>query len=580
MASALDRLGHGIRTVLVLLLAGMIFSDRLSASVQAPGETRDQLTAEQLNPAGPLLDGPIHNAYFMPIGPWAPAPHQLLGTLDVPAAQAFNVTGGFPGFSFEVFTHDGHLVPVERDIIKGDGSTWDIILAPGRVWSEPGDEGWSRASFPFTLTGRIWNESHNGLASFLFKEETVSALQIQVVQEAAPWSRFDASARLSMSYRPSPITALDAARADFADELAERLPMRSFSELSTRVSADLLDGFDGPGQHITFSGLVIDGALFAGPCHTRFGDYPYCREMRHGVFSVTKTMGAALSLLRLAQKFGDRVFEERIADYLEVTADHDGWAEVTFGHTLNMMTGVGDTAPHRSTGYQFTAESGRPTFRRFGAAVSGAAKLKVAFSAGNYDWGPGEVGRYDSVQTFVVGAAMDAFLKRKEGADARLWDMVIREVLAPIGVRHAPLMHSREAGGARGLPIMGWGYVPTVEEIAKIAILLQAGGMHEGRQLLSEAKLREVFAPTTEPGYAIPGLPSRYHLSFWFSPFHTAGPCSVWIPEMKGHGGNLVTLMPNGMSGIRLADERKGTPGMYDSTGMAKLANSLEPFCP
>jgi hypothetical protein len=29
--------------------------------------------------------------------------------------------------------------------------------------------------------------------------------------------------------------------------------------------------------------------------------------MRHGVFSVTKSLGAALALLRLAQKYGDAV---------------------------------------------------------------------------------------------------------------------------------------------------------------------------------------------------------------------------------------------------------------------------------
>ncbi len=566
-----------IDLILAALLANALFVTGAFAEARAPGETRDRLTREQLDPAGPPSDGPVHNAYFMPVGPSAVALHDLVGTLDVPATQGFAVKGGFPGFSVEVFTHDGHLVPVERDIIKGDGSTWDIILSPGRVWSEPGDLGWSRASFPFTLTGRVWNESHNGLASFLFKEEAVSALQVQIVQEAAPWSRFDASARLSLIYRPGRFPALAAARDDFAEELARRLPMRPVSELS--VEADLLDGFDGPGQEISFSGLVIDGQLFARPCRTRFGDYPYCREMRHGVFSVTKTMAAALSLLRLAQKYGDGVFDQRIADHLEVTATHDGWAQVTFGHTLSMMTGVGDEAPHRSSGYQFTAESGRPIFRRFGSAASGAAKLRVAFSAGNYAWGPGEVGRYDSVQTFVLGAAMDAFLKRKEGADANLWDMVRREVLAPIGVRHAPMMHSREPDGGRGLPIMGWGYYPTVEEIARVAALLQAGGAHEGRQLLSATKLREVFAPAAEPGYAIPGSRYRYHLSFWFLPYHSPGPCSAWVPEMQGHGGNLITLMPNGMTGIRLADERKGTPGMYDSTGMVRVAEHLEPLC-
>jgi hypothetical protein len=46
------------------------------------------------------------------------------------------------------FTQGEHLVPVVRDILYPSG----IIFSPGRVWSEPGDGGMSRASFPFVFT--------------------------------------------------------------------------------------------------------------------------------------------------------------------------------------------------------------------------------------------------------------------------------------------------------------------------------------------------------------------------------------------------------------------------------------------
>jgi hypothetical protein len=32
------------------------------------------------------------------------------------------------------------------------------------------------------------------------------------------------------------------------------------------------------------------------------------------------------------------VFELKITDYVKVTAEHDGWDEVTFGDALNMAT--------------------------------------------------------------------------------------------------------------------------------------------------------------------------------------------------------------------------------------------------
>ncbi len=57
------------------------------------------------------------------------------------------------------------------------------------------------------------------------------------------------------------------------------------------------------------------------------------------------------------------------------------------------------------------------------------------------------------------------------------------------------------------------------------------------------------------------------------------GDCFTWIPEMMGFGGNVVTLMPNGMTGIRLSDAYEGSPGQYEGESMARLADNLEPFC-
>ncbi len=72
----------------------------------------------------------------------------------------------------------------------------------------------------------------------------------------------------------------------------------------------------------------------------------------------------------------------------------------------------------------------------------------------------------------------------------------------------------------------------------------------------------------------------RYGVSFWYMPFESESECRVWIPEMMGYGGNIVSLLPNGMTAIRLADAYDGSPGQYDAEGMARVANHLVPFCP
>jgi hypothetical protein len=46
--------------------------------------------------------------------------------------------------------------------------------------------------------------------------------------------------------------------------------------------------------------------------------------MRHGVFSVTKSLGGAVALLRLARLYGNQVFELKIKDYVAVTGSQGG----------------------------------------------------------------------------------------------------------------------------------------------------------------------------------------------------------------------------------------------------------------
>jgi len=67
-------------------------------------------------------------------------------------------------------------------------------------------------------------------------------------------------------------------------------------------------------------------------------------------------------------------------------------------------------------------------------------------------------------------------------------------------------------------------------------------------------------------------LPSR--LSFWSVPYRTTTGCSFQIPYMAGFGGNLVALLPNGVSVFRFADASN-----FDLDSMILAGESLRPFC-
>ena len=110
------------------------------ASPPTASGPRDRLTAAELLASGSTGDGPIHNDYFMPLGPTAPARHSLRGTLAIAASSMSSAYQGCRGLAdptpagtIDFFTQGEHLVPVVRgadDIVVvvagGDGrhSAW------------------------------------------------------------------------------------------------------------------------------------------------------------------------------------------------------------------------------------------------------------------------------------------------------------------------------------------------------------------------------------------------------------------------------------------------------------------------
>lgn len=155
--------------------------------------------------------------------------------------------------------------------------------------------------------------------------------------------------QLPFDNTPGAITDEEALRARFTAELQQQTPIRPWADLAASVGAPGLENFDGDTApaDLKANGMIVDGVISLRGCETRAGPYPYCRQMRHSVFSVTKSLGAAVTLLRLAQQYGDQVFDLKITEYVTVTAAHDGWEQVTCGDALNMATGIGDNWPQR-----------------------------------------------------------------------------------------------------------------------------------------------------------------------------------------------------------------------------------------
>jgi hypothetical protein len=534
----------------------------------------------------------------MPAGESGPALHRFAGSLVIkggplqtePARlEPEQILGkplqDFPAIELELLSVDGHLVPTLKGLSnpRDPGQFWQFQADPGSVWSEPGDDGWSRASFPFMLTPIVEGDTWNGIATFLYTDSEVSTLRYQVVQHSAPYlveTPFIAAGSLEMSYRPDPARDWHSQEQEIRSELADRLPIESWEALAEKVGEARLADFDEgvmPEQVIS-SGLVLDNVVYAREFNTAAGPHPYPHGLRMGVWSVSKTLLGMVTALRLAQKYGAEIFDYRIADYVEVNAPHDGWSEVTFGDAINMATGIGagseNLDPNNIMDGYLTADI--PEYMDWYMAPSAREMLNHVFMNPNHPWGPGEYARYRDRDIFVLSAALDSLYKRREGPSASVWEMMVEEVYRPLGIRRMSTKFTTEEDGEAGVLFLAWALFMTVEDIARVSQLVQDGGVHQGQQLLHPGKLAEALYQDGQHGLPTGSSnahgPGSYHMSVWHRAYTTQSGRNITIPHASGYGGMIVDFLPNGMIAFRL---KNGGP---EGEGMIKVAERIRPY--
>lgn len=549
---------------------------------------RADLCADQL--LNGSVAGVVVNSSYLQAASSAAALHSFTGTLDVSAiAMSFSgpeTTGRirFPTLAVQWMTIGNVLLPLNREVVTDSSpSSWDIILSPGKVWSEPGDQGMSRASFPFTLVTNQWNEAHNGVATFLFDDATVSNLHFQVTQETASWNQVDMWGIASANYAPEVIADAAQITQDFLDELAARVDIKDWSELLVDFPTADVNVFarNIGANDISASAILVDNTLYFNSANTRHGPYPYPLEMRHSVFSVTKSAQAALTLLRLAEIYGEQVFDLFVTDYLNVTAAHNGWNGVTFGHLLNMVAGIGDNSPNPGAQTTFADENDNTSavWNATWNSFPKADKLAAAFGYGNYAWAPGQIVRYNTAHTFILGYALHNFYETMEGPGADVWEMMQEEVYEPIGIAVMPTMQTSDADS---IPFYGFGLYLNAYDTARISQLFSNDGLFGGQQLLHRDRTRQSMYKTTDDGFSTyASIPiqlgsqnARYVNSFWSFSLSGANNCSVRIPYMWGFGGNFVVILKNGVSAFRYADA-----DVHDPAALALATIGIRPLC-
>ena len=548
---------------------------------------------------------PVDNANFMPVGPQDQRVDEFVGTLRVgqvemttdvqlttrypfraelasKAVEPFFYEGAdaklFPSASIAFFTHDGYLVPVNRQVIRPPlaerakgryESFWDIVIEAGKVWKEKDDMGWNRASFPFALVSSLDGDTRNGLATFLYKDGKVSDMRFQIVQQTQPYMQldtFNAWGQSSLTFKADTVADVSGLRKQYEAELGAKYEMRPFSELVAKYGTEKLKGFQRGVSADTHLGsaLVVNKVIYYVPMDTPFGVYPYMENLRYGVWSVSKTFVAGVAMLRMAEKFGPNIYKEHLLDYFdpsENNSGHHGWDNILFTHCIDMNTGLGSP-----NGYWT-----RQDVNSWYYAYNLRDKLKHIFTEPDLPQGPGEKFVYNDEDIWILGVAMDRYLKKHEGPDASVLKMLADEVYRKIGVFNFVITTTyTEDGISPGSPHFSWGFLPTMDDLAKITGLMHSRGLHDGEQILHLGKMRDFFLEGDKKpigGYMMAAGYQDYR-------DRSDGNHDWVMPAPGGMGGHQVVMMPNKTTALRFA-RNDGSPS---PAAMIEASDNIIPF--
>lgn len=519
-------------------------------------EPRTQLTVDQLTADAPT---PLLDLSFFARPDWAHDSAEpfsgsvSFGESDMVAPKTRDAYEGedvFPTLTIEFISRGQQLIPRTRGVIdtrSQSSSYWDVLLGTGAVWREDGDDGWSRASFPLNLLGRYVGEVRNCVATFVYADDAISDVWVQCSQETAVLEAQQLGnirARVPATYTPQTFPDADAFLDDYQRRESNRIPTAPLAQIDpNRAIADHFDRSIWSNASTSLGAVYMDDTLYVHPPRTRHGIYPYPGAMRHGVFSVTKSMAGALAMFYFAEQYGEELFDEPIAAYVPAFANLPEWQGVTFSHTLNMVTGVraGDRAGEDLL------------YEPLELAPDKEAAIHNIAQFGDFPEAPGEAFNYATTNTFVLSYALENYVKEKEGEDVHYWDLVRENVLAPIGAEDFGVLYTRDDDPSDRIPILGLGAFPTLDNAAKIALLIFNEGEHDGTQLLNRNKIREALGREEWEGYpAFSGF--RYSHSFWSRTLR-AGGCTVHVAYMEGLGDNRILLFPSGVITFQFTDE-------------------------
>ncbi|MBE9549377.1 MAG: choice-of-anchor D domain-containing protein [Proteobacteria bacterium] len=545
---------------------------------------RSQLTSSALN--GSALNRIDYAAYALPIEAAEPI-NQFQGRLIFNNAQVttldFDEQGTrlarvyvdeekLPIFDFEFVQSGSHLIPVQRGLIVAPESvSWEWLLEPGRVWDEVDDAGFSRAAIPFALQESGANCTHNGVMTFLFKDDgSISNVAVQIGGETCTYFQYDLWGMVSAEYIPASVSGAAILASDYVNEVDRRMPVKPISELSVDYAVFGVDHTQfaiEQGDDLVTFGVAIDGTHYSGSCGTRYGDYPYCEVMDLPSYSTAKTAFASFALALVSQQNGSNIRDQIVTDYVP-ECNGGQWDDVTFENLTDMATGN-----YMLSGYE-SDEGGSAAKNDFFLVYTHAEKIDHSCNRYPRKATPGTKLIYHSSDTYILGNALDDYIGTQD-----IYEKVVNEIYKPLGLSPVTYKAVRTVDTNADM-YHSHGMTLHKDDFIKLAeFLTKSHGQINGQQIIDANIVDDMLQVSGDVGLATFNQDNRYLNGVWTWDMGTNStyncPAGTWVSYMSGFGGIGVVMLPNDMVYYYVSDSNA-----YAFNGAAEELQKIRSFCP
>jgi len=453
-----------------------------------------------------------------------------------------------PDLSLALIQYGNTLLPAVRGIQRTRHPYWEYIVEPGRVWQQVGDGEWSRASLPFTLKEMNQNCLHNGVLSFLFKNDgSVSRVAYQVGSETCQYLHVNLWGVAGAHYQRQNLADSEQIIGAWQQETVNGLKLKPITALVKDYPGFNPARLLPPARaDISVYGLVVDGVHYRSECPTRLGPYPYCDVIDLPSFSLAKSIFAGLGYMMMVRQWPEFADISISALVPQCRLEDGRWDDVTTYDLVNMMSGN-----YRSAGH--SVDEDLPVMSRFFLAESHADKLRFSCETWPRQQSPATTLVYHTTDHYLLGTAMTAFLKRKNGPQADIFrDLIVKNIFQPLNLSQTSRVSQRTYDD-NAQPFTAYGLFLRPNDIARLGNFLHTGSTRpdlfrrqdfDAAMFKTSSGIRHWHDSDTE----------AYSLGFWGFDVARYLPCTkqTWIPFMSGYGGIVFALFPNGVSYLLL----------------------------